>query len=110
MTLDTTKTSQEKFDDLSLHIAQTWSIGKKDKDNGILIAISKEHRRIRIQTGNGMQNIISDNETKEIIDNYFIPEFKKGEYYLGTKKGLIALIKLLKSKSNITSKVFPPRS
>ena len=99
VTINTTKTSEEKFEELSLHIAQIWGVGKKDKDNGILIAISKGYRKIKIQNGNGIEKIITDNETKEIIDNYFIPDFKKGNYYDGTLKGLVELIKLLKSKT-----------
>lgn len=98
VTIDTTKTTKDKFEDLSLHIAKTWGIGKKDKDNGVLIAISKGYRKIRIQNGNGIEKIITDNETKEIIDNFFIPDFKKGNYYDGTLKGLVELINLLKSK------------
>ena len=98
VTIDTIKTSKENFDNLSLHIAQTWGIGKKDKDNGILIAISKGHRKIRIQNGNGIEKIITEKETSEIIDNYFITEFRKGRYFDGTLNGLKELIKLLKSK------------
>lgn len=71
---------------------------KKHKDNGVLIAISKGYRQIRIQNGNGIEKIITDNETKEIIDNFFIPDFKKGNYYDGTLKGLVELINLLKPK------------
>jgi uncharacterized protein len=99
VTIDNTKTTKDKFEDLSLHIAKTWGVGKKNKDNGVLIAISKGYRQIRIQNGNGIEKIITDNETKEIIDKYFIPDFKKGKYYDGTLKGLIELIKLLKSKT-----------
>lgn len=98
VTIDTIKTSEEKFEDLTLHIAQTWKIGKAEKDNGILIGISKGYRRIRIQNGNGIEKIITDEETKSIIENYFIPKFKKGEYYNGTLNGLCEIIKLLKSK------------
>lgn len=98
VTIDTIKTSKENFNNLSLHIAQTWGIGKKDKENGILIAISKGYRRIRIEHGNGIEKIIIEKETSEIIENYFIPEFRKGEYYKGTLNGLNEIIKLLKSK------------
>jgi uncharacterized protein len=98
VTIDTIKVSKENFDDLTLHIAKSWGIGKTEKDNGILIGISKGYRRIRIQNGNGIEKIITDEETKNIIENYFIPEFKKGEYYNGTLNGLRELIKLLKRK------------
>lgn len=98
ITINTSKISEEKFEELSLHIAQTWGIGKKDINNGILIAISKGYKKIRIENGNGIEKIITNDETKEIIDKYFIPDFKKGNYYDGTLKGLTELIKLLKSK------------
>jgi uncharacterized protein len=99
VTIDTIKTSKEKFDDLSLHIAQKWGVGKKGKDNGILIAISKGYRRIRIQTGNGTEKIISDEETENIIYEYFIPAFRKDEYYKGTLNGVLEIMRLLKSKT-----------
>lgn len=98
VTIDTIKISEEKFEDLTLHMARTWYIGKADKDNGILIGISKGYRRIRIQNGNGIEKIITDEETKNIIEKYFIPYFRKGEYYDGTFIGLGELIKLLKNK------------
>ena len=98
VTIDTIKTSKDNFDDLSLHIAQTWGIGKKDQENGILIAISKGHRRIRIENSTGVETILSDAVTAEIIENYFIPAFKKGEYYNGTLNGLKQIIKFLNSK------------
>lgn len=98
VTINTLKVSEEKFEDLTLHMARTWKIGKADKDNGILIGISKGYRRIRIQNGNGIEKIITDEETKNIIEKYFIPYFRKVEYYDGTFIGLGELIKLLKNK------------
>ena len=99
VTIDTMKTSKENFEDLTLHIAQNWRIGKSGKDNGILIAISKGYKRIRIQNGNGIEKIVSDEETENIIYNYFIPEFKKEKYYNGTMNGLLETFKLLENKT-----------
>ena len=98
VTLDTLKVSKNKFEDLSLHIANTWGVGKPDKSNGILIAISKDYRFMRIQNGNGIKKIITDDETKQVINNYFIPEFKIGNYFEGTLNGLQGLIRLIKTK------------
>lgn len=99
VTIDTLKTAKENFEKLSLHIAQTWGIGKKGKNNGILIAISKEYRKIRIEHGNGIEKIITEEEMNSIIDDYFIPEFRKGEYFKGTLNSLEEIFKLLKSKT-----------
>ncbi|MCI9846496.1 TPM domain-containing protein [Flavobacterium pectinovorum] len=98
VTIDTIKIAKETFDNLSLHIAKKWAIGKKGKDNGILIALSKGYKRIRIQNGNGITKIISDEQTKEIIEQDFIPEFKKGNYYKGVLDGINKLIEVLKLK------------
>ena len=104
VTLDTIYTSKDKFDDLTLQIANTWGVGEKIKNNGILIGISKGHRKIRIQNGYGIEKIITDLQTKEIIDNYFIPNFKKNEYFVGTYSGLIELINLLSNSKALEKK------
>ena len=98
VTIDTVKVSQEKFEDLSLHIARTWGVGKKEKSNGILIAISKGYRQIRIQNGDGIAIIISDEETADIIQNQIIPYFKNEEYFEGTQSGLLNIIDLLRQR------------
>ncbi|WP_265798298.1 TPM domain-containing protein [Pedobacter sp. MC2016-05] len=99
VTVDSLMTSKKKFNDLALKIANQWGVGEKVKDNGILFAFSKLHRQIRIVNGYGIEKLISDRETKEIIENTIIPYFKKDDYYTGTFNGLSALIKLLKTKN-----------
>jgi len=79
----------------SLDLANSWGIGKKDKNNGILLIFSKKLRNIRIQTGKGLTNALTDEEAKRIIDQIIIPEFKKGDYFSGTEKGLMAILKEL---------------
>lgn len=98
VTIDTFKVSSDKFEDLSLHIARTWGVGKKEKSNGILLAISRGYRQIRIQNGDGITPILSDEETLEIIQNQIIPYFKKEEYLEGTKAGILKLIELLRKR------------
>ena len=98
VTIDTFKVSKEKFEDLSLHIARTWGVGKKEKSNGILIAISKGYLKIRIQNGDGIVLFLSDDETAKIIRNDIIPYFKKEDYFEGTKAGILKLIELLRKR------------
>jgi uncharacterized protein len=92
VTIDSSWTTKENFDSLTLAIGRNWGVGKKDKNNGILIGISTGLRKIRIQNGYGIETILSDAETKKIIDDIIIPEFKNGNYFEGTKKGLLALM------------------
>ncbi len=97
VTFDTSATPKERFEELTFHIAHTWGIGEKDKDNGILIGISKGYRKMRIDNGLGISSFFSDEETKNIIDKNFIPSFKKGNYFEGTLNGLNAIIHKLKT-------------
>lgn len=76
----------------SLDLANDWGVGTKEKNNGVLIAISTNNREIRIQTGTGTELRINDYVVKQIIDKYMIPKFKDSLYYQGIKQGTIALI------------------
>ncbi len=109
LSLDSACTSKDKFDALALHIFNTWGIGEKGKDNGVLITISRGHRIMRITNGYGIERILSNEETKTIIDTYFIPDFKKGEYYKGTLTGLRELMKLLNLKNKEVFKTLNPK-
>ncbi len=92
VTIDKSWTTKESFDSLTMALAKNWGIGKKDKNNGILIGICTGLRIIRIQNGSGIAEKLTDKETKKIIDQIIISEFKKGNYFEGIKNGLLALM------------------
>jgi uncharacterized protein len=93
LTLDSTLiNTSEEFDDFSLALFNQWGVGKKEKKNGIGILISTNLRKIRIDTGPGLTEKLTDEEAKNIIDTIIIPEFKKGAYYTGTLHGLKAIL------------------
>ena len=101
ITIDSSLTDQENFDEFVNHIFHEWGVGKKELNNGIVIGISKQFRKMRIRNGAGIVNILSDVETKKIIDNDFIPMFKKGDYFEGTLNGLQFLMATLKKKQPV---------
>ena len=94
-TVDSSMRGPIDFEPYSLLMMRTWGVGKKDKNNGVLIVIAPDLRRIRIQNGYGIVHFISDEETKEIIDYGFVPYFKRNEFYGGTRNGILAIIKKL---------------
>lgn len=98
VTIDSVCIQKEKFVELTLRMANQWGVGEAGKDNGILVGISRGHRMIRINNGVGIEKLITDDETKEIIASYFIPYFKAGEFYKGTIVGLTELIHRLQAK------------
>lgn len=100
VTLDSSATTKDNFDNLILQIGNQWGVGEKNANNGIIIGISKGYRKLRIQNGYSIEKILSDEETKKVIDNYFLPEFKTGDFYNGTLKGLNELMRTLSSRAN----------
>jgi uncharacterized protein len=95
LTIDTSMVSRADFQNYIFQISKTWGVGQKEKNNGVTIGISKGYRIIRIDIGYGIENILTDAETKKIIDSYFIPSLKKGLYFEGVIKGLKAIMKKL---------------
>jgi uncharacterized membrane protein YgcG len=62
----------------------TWGIGKKDVNNGVLFLVAPNESQCRIEVGYGMENVITDVIASHIIDEVAIPSFKEGEYSLGS--------------------------
>jgi uncharacterized protein len=78
-------TNIQKF---GTEVGQTWGIGSKEKDNGLLITISNYDRKIAISTGIGTEQTLSDYECKVIIDSIMVPHFRTQNYYTGVSKAL----------------------
>lgn len=76
---------------------QKWGIGQKDKDNGILIILARDDRQIDINTGYGIEYLMSDRDAERIINRVMIPQFKTGNYYGGLDQGADAIFNTLTS-------------
>ncbi|MCX6279540.1 MAG: TPM domain-containing protein [Bacteroidetes bacterium] len=76
----------------SIDLANYWGIGKKDKNIGLLILVSKKLKKIRISTGYDTEKKLNDETCQKIIDAKMVPKFKTGNYYQGIKDGLSDLI------------------
>ena len=98
VTLDSNYTNANEFDNYSLILAMKWGIGKKEKNNGILIAMSPDLRRMRIRNGSGLNKLITDSETQQIIDEFSLPQFRNGLFFEGFQSTILELIKKLEEK------------
>ena len=70
---------------------QDWGIGKKGEDKGVLILLALKERRIRIETGYGVEGILPDGLVGEILDRYTVPFLKKGQYAQGLFNAVAAV-------------------
>jgi uncharacterized protein len=75
----------------SVGLAQEWGIGRKGKDNGVLILIAKDDRKMRIEVGYGLEPKFTDGMAGRIIRDYFTPNFKAGRFDYGTVVGTTAV-------------------
>ena len=79
--------------EFATELFNTWKIGKKGKDNGMLIVHVMDQRRIEIETGYGMEAVMPDVKCKWIIDEIMIPFFREGSFSDGHLEGLKAVIR-----------------
>jgi len=73
-------------------LGQTWGVGQKGRDNGIVILAAIDDRRVAIQTGYGMEARVPDYVTAQIIQQQFQPDFQSGRYYQGLDHGIDVII------------------
>jgi uncharacterized protein len=80
--------------DYAFQLGDQWGIGRKDKDNGILILAAIKDRKVFIATGYGMEGAIPDALAKRIVDQLIVPNFRMENYYSGLDKATDMIFKL----------------
>lgn len=88
-------TNGENINYLGANWGEKWGIGQAREDNGILILLAQDDRRIAINTGYGVEHLLTDALSKRIIEQDIIPLFKKGNYIEGLDRGVDAIFKIL---------------
>ncbi|MCR5861606.1 TPM domain-containing protein [Flavobacterium sp. J372] len=88
-------TGGDDIDSYKVDLAHAWGIGQGDKDNGVLLLIAKDDRKVAIATGYGTEHRLTDALSNRIIDEQIIPAFKAGNFYQGIDDGTTGIIKAL---------------
>ena len=83
---------------LASEIGQAWGVGQKGKENGVLMLIYPQERKVFIAMGYGLDQYIPDALTKRIIENEITPNFKKENYYAGLDEATDVIMGLLSGK------------
>ena len=82
----------EPIETFSIKVGETWKIGQKNKDNGIIVVVAKQERKIRIEVGRGLEGRLTDLLAGRIVDLVITPRFKRGDFDGGFQAGISALI------------------
>ena len=98
VTIDTNMVAKEDLNNFSYRMLKIWGIGKRLKENGIIICISSGYQALKITCDFGINDLMDESEKNRIIGKYFIPSYKKNKYYDGTYKGLNAIMAQLSKR------------
>jgi uncharacterized protein len=85
----------ESIEEYAVEVFQAWKLGQKGKDNGILIVVVPNDRRMRIEVGYGLEGTLTDGMAGQIIRTEMTPKFKNGDYDGGIADGVRAVIEIL---------------
>jgi uncharacterized protein len=88
-------TQPETIEQYSIRVAEAWKIGRKKVDDGALLVVAKDDRKLRIEVGYGLEGALTDVTTKRIIDEIITPKFRNGDFAGGISAGVDRIIKVI---------------
>ncbi len=91
-----------EYNDYANRLYSSWGIGKKGEDKGVLIFVTVKERKMRIETGYGVEGILPDGLVGEIRDRYMIPYLKKDEYGKGLLLGAAAVSQVIAKHAGVS--------
>ena len=88
-------TQPETIEQYSLRVAEQWKLGRKKVDDGALLIIAKNDRKLRIEVGYGLEGALNDATSKRIIDEIITPKFRSGDFAGGISDGADRILKVI---------------
>jgi uncharacterized protein len=88
-------TQPEDIAQYGIRVAEAWKLGRKGTDDGVILIVAKDDRRVRIEVGRGLEGAIPDAAAARIIREYIAPRFRGNDYYGGVHDAVGALTKLV---------------
>ena len=90
----------DSIEDYAVKVFESWKLGQKGKDNGVLVVVVPQDRKMRIEVGYGLEPTLTDGACGQIIRNVMTPQFKAGNYDKGIEDGVAAIIAKLEGKGD----------
>ena len=96
-------TEPEAIEQFSIRVTDAWKLGRKGIDDGVLLMVARDNpsslRRLRIEAGRGVQGVLTDAQSKRILQDVIAPHFRQNHYYEGLVAGVGAIATLLNKES-----------
>jgi uncharacterized protein len=93
----------DPIEDYSIKVAQTWKLGRKGVDDGVLFLVARDDRRMRIEVGYGLEAKLTDAQCGRILDDVVRPAFRNGDFGGGIEAGVNAITGTIEGKDVIPS-------
>jgi uncharacterized protein len=90
------------LEEFSLKVAEAWRLGQKGRDNGALLLIAKNDRKLRIEVGYGLEGRLTDLAAGRIIRDVITPRFREGNFDQGVSEGVAAMISTVRGEFRIS--------
>jgi uncharacterized protein len=88
-------TAPEDIEQYGIRVADQWKLGRKKVEDGAILLVAKDDRRVRIEVGNGLEGALNDATANRIIDETVTPRFKQGDYDGGVEAGIDQMISVV---------------
>ena len=83
------------IEDYGYQLGRAWGIGQKDKNNGALLIVARDDRKLRIEVGYGLEDRLTDAQSSVILNQVITPAFKNGQFSQGISDGVAAILQVL---------------
>src|SRR5262249_20400290 len=90
------------LEDYSMDVATKWKLGTEKNDNGVLILVAVNDRKMRIEVGRGLEGALTDIQTNRIIRNEMAPAFRRGDYDGGIESAVQSVAAAIGGEYNTT--------
>jgi uncharacterized protein len=97
----------ESLEEFSHRVATTWKLGQKGTDNGVLLLVAIGERKVRIEVGYGLEGVLTDIRSAQIIRNEIVPRFRGGDMPGGVTAGVNAILKTIEGSYQGSEKAVP---
>jgi uncharacterized protein len=85
----------EEIEQYSIRVVDAWKLGREKPDDGVLVLVAKDDRKMRIEVGYGLEGAIPDLIAKRIITEIMVPSFRQGDFYGGINNALEQIMRLI---------------
>ena len=91
-------TQPEAIEQYAVRVYESWKLGRRGVDDGVLLVIAKNDRKLKIEVGYGLEGILPDAIAKRIIEDDIVPRFKQGDFYGGIRAGVDRIMRVVEGE------------